>query len=157
MPHSSLFSRLFHSFIRILIIVSVVTFMTETMTSFQYFGESTSSCEKAVQMYCQDKLDAHLDPGCFKYLSNARLRFGCTDSDCYGEDANFGSSVEGLNLTCSNVKRRPFQDAGELAVTYGKYSVLDSYNLKQRKHNVCNRVECVEKQNMFRGETIWFA
>ncbi|ETN05609.1 hypothetical protein PPTG_14303 [Phytophthora nicotianae INRA-310] len=76
----------------------------QTMSDLQTYGE------RKVQRYCENVLDiavGGLDPGCFSVdNSNARLRFGCSDTEklddptYYGYPENFGSSIVDDRLSC---------------------------------------------------------
>ncbi len=68
----------------------------------QNFGETSMKCETAVKLYCGDKQNKTLDPGCFvdSFQSYEReneeeeeisLRFFCDEEDCFGVGFNFGS------------------------------------------------------------------
>ncbi len=69
----------------------------------QDFGETSLKCETAVRLYCDDKHNKTLDPGCFvdsfqSYGSEEHpLQSFCEEEDCFGVELNFGSSNSRLH------------------------------------------------------------
>ncbi|RYY80673.1 hypothetical protein EON63_16680 [archaeon] len=114
-----------------------------------------------VGIYCGDKVDPAIDPGCFVYGSGSGggggsatpLRFFCTDPDCYGQGNNFGTftlksppaDITTMH-TCMDDTNPPFQSAAQLALSYITPSFFPSRSHMHRSNPICSRIECVDNR-----------
>jgi hypothetical protein len=132
-----------------LILVSVLLLFTETLASWNNWGPSSPLCGDVLAKYCVDKHSNVLDPGCYVIdttsgnATDAKLRFQCTDYDCFGYGMNWGSPY--TNLTCPSdpmTESYPFQSQVKLTYTYGKPIMFTSRPKMHRLSAVCLRMEC---------------
>ncbi|ETM51080.1 hypothetical protein L914_04990 [Phytophthora nicotianae] len=124
----------------------------QTMSDLQTYGE------RKVQRYCENVLDiavGGLDPGCFSVdNSNARLRFGCSDTEklddptYYGYPENFGSSIVDDRLSCDgsdkvllsvkNLNGSSYRDQLDLSIPFRQDNNLIQ---QDRRLSVCKKWE----------------
>ena len=148
LPSSSRAARGLRYVLLSLIVLSVFVIYTQTLTSLSVYGESTDICGKVLQLYCHDKHDPLLDPGCYNQNVDFVQRldfFKCsvdTDKNCFRSGLNFGSKA--TNLTCSHRPGsiNPFRTQSELILEYGAPNVANSRDDSHSIYSICNRVEC---------------
>ncbi|CAM9628067.1 unnamed protein product [Heterosigma akashiwo] len=101
-PTSSKAAKYLQMFLVFCIASSVFVFALESVPEFQTYSESSYYCQNAVRLYCDDKYDRLLDPGCFvaqnQSITEDRLQFFCGEDNCFGVGNNFGAIQF---LTCS--------------------------------------------------------
>jgi hypothetical protein len=130
---------------------------TQTIIKLTPYGESTNICGELLQVYCSNKNDHFLDPGCFVQGTNGvlyppkKLRFSsgldiCEHSDCFGRGLNFGAA--GSNSSCLNEFVKPFQNQSQLAYQYGKPNLITSRAKTHRMYPVCPRIECTNNEGI---------
>jgi len=142
----------------IFIVFSILLLFTETLTSFQEFSESGNLCGKVMEIYCSDKNDNTVDPGCFHHDADSsgpivtadKLKYNCHDDSCFAEGVNFGSGFVSCNS--ANV---PFQDKESLRLEYGYPSFLTSRYEFSLIENICTRIECMEDPAEYDGNKYW--
>lgn len=146
LPSSSREARGLQYVLMFLIMLSVFTLYTQTLTSMSIYGEKTDICGKVVNLYCADKHDPELDPGCFNQNVGFRqkLKFSeCGHSNCFGDGRNFGSDY--TNYTCQGSYEgwvRPFRTQDQLIQSYGAPNIANTRDDSHRIYAVCDRVEC---------------
>lgn len=130
------------------------------MTAYARYGESSEICEEVVKIYCEDKYDAMLDPGCFVMASEGTLalphtplRFNCDSMDCHGRGFNFGAPNS--TITCSNADYPPFQSYESLISQYTLPSFFPSRTLMHRANPICSRIECTDNSREYTGENVF--
>ena len=127
--------------------LSVLLLFTETLSSWNRWGPNSQLCGSVLQKYCDDKHSPILDPGCFAHdefgLKPTKLRFLCSEDDCWGQGYNYGGSLS--NLTCdgdNDVENLPFQSKETLYYTYGYPNLFTSRPKMHRISPICTRMEC---------------
>ena len=154
-PRSSKGARTLQLFLLCLILLSVFLLYTQTVPTFGSYGESADICGKVLRVYCPNKYDNSLDPGCFVHDINgpttARLRFHCDDQDCFGSGYNFGALNS--NVTC--IDSQPFETAEQLARNYRSPDFLVGRDEMHKIHDVCLRIECTQVDGEVNGNFIW--
>ena len=143
----------------ICITLSIVVLYTQSVTTYVDYGESTNICQKTVQLYCQDKEDQVLNPGCYVYNDDSgptdvKLEFNCDGKYCFGYGSNFGS--KDTNMTCSNQFSRPFEEKSPLDLFYGPITFLTTRKQINLQSDICKRVECVENTGIENINLMWF-
>lgn len=155
-PHSSNGARILQLFLLFLILLSVFMLYTQTVPSFGSYGESADICGEVLRVYCPNKHDSTLDPGCFVHDANgptaSMLRFGCDDSDCFGHGFNFGAVHS--NVTCVD-DNQPFETAEQLAQNFKVPDFLVSRDDMHKLHDVCLRIECLAVEGGVNGNFVW--
>jgi hypothetical protein len=162
---SSKAAKYFQYIIIAIILSSVMLLYTESLTSYTPYGESQPICGKVMNLYCEDKNSNELDPGCYvqsydsttqNYIAtDKKLKYQCTDNDCFGNGNNFGSGPVSTNLTC-NGEVQPFQNSDQLELEYGAPNVFTTREAMHQINNVCLRIECVENNLSFdKGNYYW--
>eukprot|EP01038_Epipyxis_sp_PR26KG_P010778 gene10778-14473_t len=163
--NSSIAARILQFILISLIFVSIFMLFTQTLTDFSHYGEDTRICGEVVKLYCEDKFDITLDPGCYihslqpfnttqpKILTNEKLLFNCDNNNCFGYGLNFGS--HNTNITCSNTIQAPFQSYEQLAYHYGLPYVFSSRAKMHRINPICTRIECQTSKNILNGNDFW--
>ncbi len=146
-PHSSREARALQILLIFLICLSIFIMYTQTITSLTLYGESQPICGSLLELYCWDKDDASLDPGCFVQnmhgATSSKLKYNCNSGDCFGHGLNFGSGY--TNMTCSNTSAPlPFQTTEQLQYSYGTPLFITSRNMMQRVSAICSRIECTD-------------
>jgi hypothetical protein len=160
-PTSSKEAKAVRTGILFAIIFSVFVLYTETLTSLTNYGEGTIHCQRVLERYCFDKtIDS--DPGCFVQdsfggPSNIQLRFNCEDSDCFGQENNFGTAPGNTNMTCAATSTlQAFATQDELVAKYGFITVFDGRDTMQYKSTLCNRIECrLNGKALFDAKKYW--
>jgi hypothetical protein len=166
LPHSSNYALALRSFLVVLIFLSVATLYSQTLTSLSTFGEQSKVCREVSELYCEDKFDASMDPGCFTYANRTvRLRFYCDDDDadlsaCFGHGMNFGAGWKSTNMTCDDSVSGhipPFQYQDSLNRRYGNPTSAQNRVVSQRVFAPCNRIECSTTYagSNVNGNAIW--
>jgi len=160
-PTSSREARLLRYSTIFLIVFSVFILYTETLTTFNTYGEDTHYCHDILKMYCVDK-DPLSDPGCFVQnefgvASNIPLKYGCKEFDCIGHGRNFGSGIGNTNMTCdASSSLQAFAAHEELIYRYKHPTVFQSRESRQFRTAICNRVECrLGGEAAFPGHRYW--
>jgi hypothetical protein len=149
-PSSSPLAKGIQTFLILLILLSIVMFGLESMTDLQVLGEQSLKCEKATQLYCSDKTDPFLDSGCFMASSRSqRLRYFCSELDCFGVGNNFGSTQASLSCTLEG-GWGPFQTQEQLDLEYGPDPLLggSGHKTTQQSHALCHRLECIDNSSV---------
>lgn len=144
LPHSSRQARFLQLITIFIIYLSIFMLYTESLSSLMILGENTPICGSVLEVYCSDKDNSFVDPGCFvldqfSEPTNQKLQFDCTGSNCFGHGFNFGS--DNTNATCSN-SLSPFQSSYTLLSHYGPPTLVTTRNLMHRLSPICTRVEC---------------
>jgi len=151
-------------------IASVILLFLQSLRAFHPTGESSYYCEKVVEVYCDNKNDPDLDPACFFNSSgiNNKLRFFCSDDDCYGHGNNFGSiiGIGGRNHEINDVDNfsgytcatdhgngvSPFQTSDTLS----SMTIFDTLTNVHQNSPICQRLECsMSSDYAFDGNYIW--
>lgn len=162
-PDSSKWAKVINNFMMICVLLSIALLFCQSLTSYQNFGEGTSYCEKAVEIYCREKLPA-TDPGCYvqkedysgMVVPHTRLQFQCKEANCYGIGPNFGSTTslmsckyrsdssywEDATFAASNTEQKNFRTRYELSREYGMTTMLTTRYDMQVRSDVCARIEC---------------
>ena len=146
LPSSSRPARFIQIYLIILIILSVLVLYTETLASFSHYNEHAPLCGKVLSIYCSDKHNVTLDPGCFVQNhagpTQSRLKFACPDSDCFSHGYNFGSPM--TNLTCNPASHyiRPFQTLDQLIYNIRAADFTVSREKMHKIEDICFRIEC---------------
>jgi hypothetical protein len=169
--------RYFNTFLMIMVFLSITLLFSESLTTYQSYGEATSHCERAVELYCEDKLST-TDPAC--YVQNTdysgiaspetKLSFNCDTTACFGYGANFGASNSLMSckyrsdsvywldddFAGSNTEQRNFAEKYDLLQRYGMPSMFSSRLDMQTSSDVCGRVECrLNGDAQFEAKTLW--
>jgi hypothetical protein len=153
LPNSSKEAKTLQIILIFLISFSIFILYTQTSVNLTLYGESTTICGKVVQIYCDDKFDKTLDPGCYVHLPNGtvtdrHLSFGCdNDESCFRFGTNFGASRS--NVTCLNEESPPFQDQAALDFAYGKPYLFTSREQMNHISPICTRIECLDNSDQF--------
>ena len=160
-PTSSREASYLRIFTLICILFSVFLLYTETLTSYNSYGEQTSYCHNILELYCVDKTPQS-DPGCFVQndwgtASDIPLQFHCDHSLCVGKGRNFGSGIGNTNMTCdSSSSLQAFATTEELLFKYKANTVFTSKADRQLRSNICNRIECsLDGENENPGQFFW--
>lgn len=153
-PNSSWEAKVLQFVLIFLISFSIFILYTQTITNLTLYGETTILCGKVVNVYCDDKWDPALDPGCFVHypngtVSDTKLSFGCEDGDlnCFREGYNFGAV--GSNVSCLNTDNPPFQNIEQLEDRYGKPYVFTTRFQMHHMNPICTRIECTDNSNEY--------
>uniref|UniRef100_A0A6U0W853 Ion transport domain-containing protein n=1 Tax=Pinguiococcus pyrenoidosus TaxID=172671 RepID=A0A6U0W853_9STRA len=72
-PYSSVYAEIYHVLLIIFILASLAAFALETVPDYRVYSERGRECEKVVQVYCDNKRDPMLDPGCFVFNSTRNI------------------------------------------------------------------------------------
>jgi len=154
-PHSSKGARILQIFLLCLILFSVMMLYTQTVPTFGSYGESSDICGEVLHVYCPNKYNMTLDPGCFVHnasgVTSERLRYNCDTDDCFGHGYNFGAPNS--NVTC--VDSQPFETMEELAENHRIPDFLVSRDAMHRLHDVCLRIECTAVEGEVNGNFVW--
>ena len=160
-PTSSKEALFLQKLIIVSIIFSVFVLYTETLTTYNNYGESTSYCEGILELYCVDKTPI-LDPGC--YVQNEQgtasqdpLRYHCKEENCFGYGHNFGSGIGNTNMTCDDSSMlQAFSTSDDLRFRYPKITAFTSNAQTQLRSNICNRLECsLDGAALFDAKSYW--
>jgi hypothetical protein len=165
MPTLSSTGRNLQGFFVTIILLSIFGFYTQTLQSLHTQSEGSPLCGRTTQAYCRDKVSSN-DPGCFVHTpgpnntaitTSEKLRFDCTDTDCFGSGVNWGSGF----VTCGNYAKNgqtnaiPFESTDNLIQHYGVPSFMTSRNQFQRQSNLCLRIECQNNKAIMDGKLFW--
>lgn len=163
LPFSSNEARMLQYIFILLITTSVFVLFTQAVVNLSQYGESTEICGKVVELYCSDKIDSQMDPGCYVqmlnrttnavFTSSERLQFRCESHNCFGYGNNFGASV--TNVTCSNPSYSPFQTKDDLEYTYRSPYVFTTRARMHMINPICTRIECKENIGSYNGNPVW--
>jgi hypothetical protein len=170
LPQSSFEARLVQLLIIVLLLLSILMLYTQTITTYTLYGEHTEMCESVVSIYCSDKHNPYLDPGCFvQPITDPdkadKLKFFCKDDDCYRHGWNFGSptALYSCNLNGTTVtdddsfnEVRPFQSFSSLQLHYTLPSFFPSRELMHKANAICERVECTDNSKEYEDiSNVW--
>jgi hypothetical protein len=154
-PHSSKGARILQLFLLFIILLSVLMLYTQTVPSFGSYGESSDICGKVLHVYCPNKHNNTLDPGCFVHNINGttteKLRYDCNDDDCFGSGYNFGA----VNTNVSCVDGQPFETSEQLASNFRMPDFLVGRDEMHKIHDVCLRIECTAVVGGVNGNFVW--
>lgn len=165
LPSSSRAARWIQMYLLLLIMLSVLILYTQTLPSFTTYSESCPLCGTVLQIYCVDKDDPLLDPGCFIQTpegisSTQKLKFGCSSSDCFGYGANFGS--DWTNMTCNPSVYirpgyvRPFQTLDSLTYNIRAADFTVPRDKMHMIEDICYRMECrYDSPQIVDGNAAW--
>lgn len=177
-PQSSFEARCLQLVLILLICISIFSLYTQTIVNLSDYGESTPICKQVVRLYCADKNDYKLDPGCYVQQlptntstsssgssSQQKLDFDCSSDSCYGHGFNFGSNHAlvtcrgsdhtqdpkdlGLDDDTVVINKKPFQDAAQLKQEYGPPYLFTSRQKMHRISPVCRRIECIDNTEQY--------
>jgi hypothetical protein len=158
LPSSSGEARGVRAVLMFLIVLSVFVLYTQTLTSLSHYGEETHICGELLHLYCHDKDDPILDPGCFNQNVDYQQKLlfkDCVDNDeqnCVRLGSNFGSLH--TNLTCLTAADersddhgliRPFQTQNQLIQEYGKPNIGNRREDSHMIYSICSRIECTKR------------
>eukprot|EP00602_Paraphysomonas_sp_CaronLab_P010717 CAMPEP_0185039296 /NCGR_PEP_ID=MMETSP1103-20130426/36005_1 /TAXON_ID=36769 /ORGANISM="Paraphysomonas bandaiensis, Strain Caron Lab Isolate" /LENGTH=1209 /DNA_ID=CAMNT_0027578127 /DNA_START=65 /DNA_END=3694 /DNA_ORIENTATION=- len=157
-PHSSKGARVLQFFFLSLILLSVLMLYTQTLPTFSKYGEDSELCGKVLRVYCMNKDDTALDAGCFVHnssgVTNQKLRFGCSDRDCFGHGVNFGARY--TNVSCANKDNLPFETSDELTHNFRAPDFIVSRDKMHQIQAVCTRIECkYDSSQIVNGNLGW--
>jgi hypothetical protein len=153
LPNSSKEAKTLQIILIFLISFSIFILYTQTSVNLTQYGENTTICGKVLRIYCDNKFDNTLDPGCFVHLANGtvtdtHLSFGCENADhCFKYGTNFGAPYS--NVTCLNEDSPPFQDVAQLDYTYGKPYLFSSRDKMNHISPICTRIECMDNSDQY--------
>lgn len=160
LPSSSRAARCIQMYLIFLIMLSVLILYTQTLPSFSDYSESAAICGRVVEKYCSNKIDPLLDPGCFVQSSSgptpAKLKYGCTSSNCFGYGVNFGAQY--TNMTCdpNRYTQRPFETSEELVYNYRDADFTVPRDKMHQIEDVCYRIECrYDSPQIIDGNVYW--
>jgi hypothetical protein len=165
LPSSSRAARWIQMYLLLLIMLSVLLLYTQTLPSFSSYSESGPLCGTVLQIYCEDKEDPLLDPGCFIQSSagettSVKMKYGCSNSDCFRYGTNFGS--DWTNMTCnpsvytSPGHVRPFQTLSSLAYHIRAADFTVPRDKMHKIEDVCYRIECrYDSPQIVNGNAAW--
>jgi hypothetical protein len=161
LPSSSKAARWIQMYLLFLIMVSVLMLYTQTLPSFTDYSESATLCGRVLKVYCADKNDMTLDPGCYAQSATGptevKLRYDCTHSDCFSHGLNFGS--EWTNMTCDLSQRgaiRPFQTLQSLEYNIRRSDFTVPREKMHQIQDVCYRMECrYDSPHLVDGNSGW--
>ncbi len=161
LPNSSREAKGLRGVLMFLIFLSVFTLYTQTLTTMSKYGEHTVICSKVVDIYCGNKNDPLLDPGCFVQnpgheFAPQKLQFNCDHDDCFGVGRNFGSSTSPFACFIQNhtYQVTAFQSQQSLSHRYGVPTIANTRDDSHKLYAVCDRVECGSPTNG-NGNAFW--
>lgn len=166
-PESSAVANRIYVSLLVCILGSFLVFCMQTVPEFTRYGEKTAKCQEVVRLYCANKDDPLLDPGCFSWEGHpapAKLEYFCDAPHCYGQGTNFGASLGPyVSQTCSSLKEgttpgygpgksadqvdvRPFQQQTDLAKIVRGASFKSGAS---EVFDICYRPECNDEQKHY--------